>query len=144
MSKTLSRYVLPVRIYLEDTDAQGIVYNAAYFRFMERSRTEWLRGQGIDHNQLREKMGIVLVVARMETQFKSPAQLDDLLYVAVDDVRVTGARFFFEQSVRREAGDGKVICEGICEVTCMDTERHRLQRFPSTIMDKLNFFEKRG
>ena len=55
-------FVLPVRVYLEDTDAQGVVYNASYFRFFERARTEWLRVKGIDHNQLREAAGILLVL----------------------------------------------------------------------------------
>ena len=59
----MTKYVLPVRVYLEDTDAQGVVYNASYFRFMERARTECLRAQGIDHDQLREEHGVVLVLA---------------------------------------------------------------------------------
>jgi acyl-CoA thioester hydrolase len=33
----------PVRVYYEDTDAGGIVYNANYLKFMERARTEFLR-----------------------------------------------------------------------------------------------------
>ena len=28
----MKELVLPVRVYLEDTDAQGVVYNASYFR----------------------------------------------------------------------------------------------------------------
>ena len=51
----MTKYVLPVRVYLEDTDAQGVVYNASYFRFMERARTECLRARGIDHDQLRQQ-----------------------------------------------------------------------------------------
>ena len=34
----------PVRVYYEDTDSTGLVYHASYVRFMERARTEWLRG----------------------------------------------------------------------------------------------------
>ena len=49
----MAGFVLPVRVYLEDTDAQGVVYNASYFRFMERARTERLRAHGIDHDELR-------------------------------------------------------------------------------------------
>ena len=139
MSKMLSRYVLPVRVYLEDTDAQGIVYNASYFRFLERSRTEWLRLQGIEHKELRDNMGIVLVVARMEIKFNSPAQLDNLLDVAVDNVQASGARFFFEQSIHQESGMGEVICKGVCEVTCMDAETQRLQRPPKALIEKLIF-----
>ena len=42
----------PVRVYYEDTDAQGVVYYANYFRFMERARTEWLRTLGLDQKKM--------------------------------------------------------------------------------------------
>ena len=51
------------RVYLEDTDAGGVVYHANYLKFMERARTEWLRAHGIDHDELREEHGVVLVLA---------------------------------------------------------------------------------
>ena len=38
-----------IRVYIEDTDAGGIVYHANHIRFMERARTEWLRSTGIAH-----------------------------------------------------------------------------------------------
>ena len=71
----MTKYVLPIRVYLEDTDAQGVVYNASYFRFMERARTECLRACGIDHDQLREEHGVVLVLAAIEARFRAPARL---------------------------------------------------------------------
>jgi tol-pal system-associated acyl-CoA thioesterase len=78
----MTNYVLPVRVYLEDTDAQGVVYNASYFRFMERARTECLRAQGIDHDRLREEHGVMLVLASIEARFRAPARLSDMLYVS--------------------------------------------------------------
>ena len=36
---------LLVRVYYEDTDFSGRVYHASYLRFLERGRTEWLRGR---------------------------------------------------------------------------------------------------
>ena len=42
------KHVLPLRIYYEDTDAQGIVYYANWLRFLERGRTEMLRLLGQD------------------------------------------------------------------------------------------------
>jgi Thioesterase-like superfamily len=74
----MKELVLPVRVYLEDTDAQGVVYNASYFRFMERARTEWLRAQGVDHDELRETHGVMLVLAAIEAQFRAPAQRSPL------------------------------------------------------------------
>ena len=81
----MTKYVLPVRVYLEDTDAQGVVYNASYFRFMERARTECLRACGIDHDRLREEHGIVLVLAAIEARFTAPGRLSDMLYVSAGD-----------------------------------------------------------
>ena len=37
-------HALAVRVYYEDTDFSGFVYHASYLRFMERGRTELLRG----------------------------------------------------------------------------------------------------
>ena len=39
-SSRTSEFVLPVRVYIEDTDAGGIVYYVNYLKFMERARTE--------------------------------------------------------------------------------------------------------
>jgi hypothetical protein len=44
------RHVLPLRVYYEDTDAQGIVYYANWLRFLERGRTELLRLLGLEHS----------------------------------------------------------------------------------------------
>ncbi len=41
----MSRSVrFPVRVYMEDTDAGGIVYYVNYLKFMERARSEWFAG----------------------------------------------------------------------------------------------------
>ena len=35
-----------LRVYIEDTDAGGIVYYVNYLKFMERARTELMRSLG--------------------------------------------------------------------------------------------------
>ena len=35
-----------LRVYIEDTDAGGIVYYVNYLKFMERARTEFMRSLG--------------------------------------------------------------------------------------------------
>jgi len=44
----MQTFAMPVRVYIEDTDAGGIVYYANYLKYMERARTEWLRDCGIE------------------------------------------------------------------------------------------------
>ena len=134
----MSQYVLPVRVYLEDTDAQGVVYNASYFRFLERARTEWLRDHGIDHNDMREHEGILLVLVGTEVKFARPAKLDDMLYVTAELSKLKGARFIFEQTVRRDAPDGEVLCRGRAEVVCMDVKNRKPRRVPAALMSELS------
>jgi tol-pal system-associated acyl-CoA thioesterase len=134
----MSDFVLAVRVYLEDTDAQGVVYNASYFRFMERARTEWLRARGIDHDDLREEHGVLLVLAGIEARFRSPARLSDLLYVSAEVADARGARVRFTQRVSRAEPGGEVVCEGWADVACVDARDGRPRRFPAALMSELN------
>ena len=133
----MKELVLPVRVYLEDTDAQGVVYNASYFRFMERARTEWLRAQGVDHDELRAAHGVMLVLAGIEARFLAPARLSDLLYVRAAIAETRGARMRFAQDVRRGEPAGEIVCEGIAEVACVDANAGRPRRFPPTLVSEL-------
>jgi tol-pal system-associated acyl-CoA thioesterase len=125
-------------VYLEDTDAQGVVYNASYFRFLERARTEWLRAQGVEHNRLRDEQGLVLVLVGTQVKFKQPARLDDQLYVTAALSKLSGARFVFKQGIRRETPDGQLLCEGIAEVACMDVKKRKPRRVPEALLSELN------
>jgi tol-pal system-associated acyl-CoA thioesterase len=134
----MSEYILPVRVYLEDTDAQGVVYNASYFRFLERARTEWLRAQGIEHNRLRDEQGLMLVLVETQVKFKQPARLDDQLYVSAELSELSGARFIFKQVIRRDTPQGQLLCEGLAEVACMDVEQRKPRRVPGALLEELS------
>ena len=130
-------FCLPVRVYLEDTDAQGVVYNASYFRFMERARTECLRACGIDHDELRAEHGVALVLTAVQARFRAPGRLSDMLYVGARLAEARGARMIFAQSVRRGAPGGELLCDGIAEVACMDAELGRPKRLPAKLLEEL-------
>ncbi len=128
---------LRVRVYLEDTDAQGVVYNASYFRFFERARTEWLRARGIDHNALRETANLALVLSRIEARFRVPARLDEMLEVSAEVADLSAVRFVFEQSIRRAPGDGEALCLARAEVACVDSRSGRPRRLPTDFLTGL-------
>lgn len=126
----------PVRVYLEDTDAQGVVYNASYFRFMERARTEWLRARGIEHDDVLRRHGVLFVLTGIEARFRAPARLSDLLDVSAQVIEARGARVIFSQSIRDAAG-GDLLCEGRAEVACMDADRGKPRRWPEDLLREL-------
>ncbi|MHC0053347.1 tol-pal system-associated acyl-CoA thioesterase [Actibacterium sp. D379-3] len=90
-----------LRVYYEDTDLAGIVYYANYLKFIERGRSEWVRGLGIDQGALRAERGIVFAVRRVEADYLRPARFDDLLEVETDLEAMGGARMVLMQRVLR-------------------------------------------
>jgi acyl-CoA thioester hydrolase len=101
-------HALPVRVYYEDTDFSGFVYHASYLRFMERGRTELLRGLAGDQSDLhRDADGLVFVVRRMEIDYLKPARMDDGLTVLTATRDLRGASMHLAQAVRR--GDETLV-----------------------------------
>ena len=89
------------RVYYEDTDLAGIVYYANYLKFIERARTEWVRGLGVDQGKLKSDTGVVFAVRRVEADYLAPARFDDLLQVVTTVQAVGGARVVLRQEVLR-------------------------------------------
>jgi len=94
------------RVYYEDTDLAGIVYYANYLKFIERARTEWVRGIGIDQARLKAEEGIVFAVRRIEADYLAPARFDDELEILTRTRGSTGVRLALTQEVLR---DGAVL-----------------------------------
>lgn len=92
---------ITLRVYYEDTDLAGIVYYANYLKFIERARSEWVRGLGIDQTRVKADHGIVFAVRRVEAEYLKPAVFDDLLTVTTALVELGGSRIVLDQSVRR-------------------------------------------
>ena len=133
----MSALWIPVRVYLEDTDAQGVVYNASYFRFMERARTDWLRARGIDHREVGQDYGLAFVLTAIEARFAAPGRLGDMLAVSAELGKLKGARAVFAQQIRRGGESGELLAEGQAQVACVDVASGRARRWPRDILERL-------
>ena len=89
-----SDFSWPVRIYYEDTDAGGIVYNANYLKFLERARTEWLRQLGIEQDQLLQ-LGVAFVVRHIDIEFRNAARFNQRLTVSCQVAQQKRASLIF-------------------------------------------------
>jgi len=92
-------YVLPVRVYYEDTDHGGVVYYANYLKFMERCRTEFLRERGLEQDELINEQDLIFAVRRVEADYLQPAKFNDLLFVTAEIVQKTRVKVVFKQQV---------------------------------------------
>ncbi|NND18176.1 MAG: tol-pal system-associated acyl-CoA thioesterase [Silicimonas sp.] len=122
-----------IRVYYEDTDLAGIVYYANYLKFIERARTEWVRGIGVDQARLRAEAGIVFAVRRVEADYLAPARFDDLLTVETDVRSVSGARIVLGQDVLR--GDARLFRSVVTLVAL--TDGGRPARLPADVRRSL-------
>ncbi|WDR01164.1 YbgC/FadM family acyl-CoA thioesterase [Devosia algicola] len=91
-----------IRVYYEDTDFSGNVYHAAYLKFFERGRTEFLRDAGIHHQELAAE-GLAFAVRSMQIEFLAAAHIDDQLLVTTDVEVIGGARLVLVQKISRDA-----------------------------------------
>ena len=98
-------HIFVVRVYFEDTDAGGVVYNANYLKFAERARTEMLREVGVEHSRMIGDEGRAFAVRRCTAKFMKPARLDDLLEVHTRLLAMCGASFDLAQDVKRQGLD---------------------------------------
>lgn len=122
---------VPVRVYYEDTDAAGVVYYANYLRFIERARTDWLRGLGFDQATLLATDGIAFAVRKVEADYLRPARLDDMLTATAEVESVGGVRIVFRQGVLR--GDETLFTAKVT-VVCFDPVTARPAAIPADIL----------
>lgn len=129
-------FVLPLRVYYEDTDAAGVVYYANYLRFCERARTEWLRSLGFGQQAMLADSGIAFVVRSVQADYLRPARLDDALHVhsRVDSLRRASIRF--RQEVRR-ADEATPLFTAQILVACIDWQRQKPVSIPPQLQLRL-------
>lgn len=127
-------FSLPVRVYMEDTDAGGIVYHANYLKYMERARTELLQSLGFEKPAMIAD-GLLLVVASMDIQFHAAARLNDDLLVTAEIVRT--ARTYIEL-VQKVSKDSVLLCEAAVKIACVATSTLKPARWPSVCLDRFN------
>lgn len=123
-----------VRVYYEDTDLAGIVYYANYLKFIERGRSEWVRGCGIDQMALKASEGIVFAVRRVEADYLRPARFGEDLTVTTRADAITGARIKLSQQVWR--GED-LLFDAKITLACL-SEAGAPARLPVAIRDQLS------
>lgn len=129
----------PVRVYIEDTDAGGIVYYVNYLKYMERARTELMREIGFGKAAIldSERMFVVRSVA---VDYRAPARLDDELAIQSRVLAVRGAGLSMQQQVLRTpdpAVSPMLLCQGQVELACVDRSSLRPCRVPKQLLEAL-------
>ena len=129
----MPEYRLPIRVYIEDTDAGGIVFYVNYLKYFERARTELIRSLGIDKTAVMED-GSVFVVTSAAIDYHAPARLDDQLEAVAEVVSSGAATIDFRQSVVRS---GTALASGQVRVALTDSTSGKPKRMPKGLRELL-------
>ncbi len=129
----MKEFSLPIRVYIEDTDAGGIVYYVNYLKYLERARTEFMRDLGVHRAALSDD-GWSFVVSRLSISYLKPAKLDDELLATAVTQQVGGATIEFTQRIQR--GDS-VLLTGDVQIACVDRATGRPRRIRADIRERL-------
>ena len=134
-------YVFPLRVYYEDTDFSGFVYHASYLRFMERSRSEFLRVCGIGHQELLQfAEPLFWTVRSIAIKFIRPARIENALSVCTSVAGLTGARMLLEQWICREQEEMTRAQVDVCLISAAGRPR----RIPDAIRQRMEFYIEKG
>jgi len=127
-------FYLPIRVYIEDTDAGGIVFYANYLKYFERARTEFIRSLGFE---LRACMAenVNFVVHSIDLKYLRSAKLDEVVNVSARVEKKGRAFMLFHQQVVNNLGE--VIVEGHVKVACIHFDTAKPRTLPVELSNKL-------
>ena len=132
MSKVIKCDDLNYKVYVEDTDFQGIVYYANYLKYFERSRSEFLSKNGIFQKML-IKENSAFVIKEIKLNYKSPAELGDEIIVQSNVMKKSDARMIFFQKVISKK-DRIEHVNGEVEVCFINLMTKKPQKFPNDLL----------
>lgn len=130
-------FYFPIRIYYEDTDAEGIVYYANYLKFAERARTEFLRFSGINQQRHLQESGCGFVVRSCNIDYVASAVLDDKLTVSCQISELGAAFAVIRQKIYRS---GELLCTLEVKVVYMNINTRRPTRIPTAFVEQFRKF----
>lgn len=117
LAKYRFHILMTVRDY--EVDYQGIVNNANYLHYMEHTRHEFCRAEGLTFKEMHLR-GIDPVLARVTIDYKTPLQMGDSFYSCLD-IRRDGPKFVFQQDIYKT--DGIPVVKAIINVACLENGR---------------------
>jgi len=107
---------ISIRVRYAETDRMGLLHHANYLVYFEQGRIELLRERGCTYKDL-EDQGYLLVLTKVEVQYRRPARYDDLLTLRTTVVRTTSVRVDHRYEVFCE---GQLLAEGSSTLACVD------------------------
>lgn len=110
------KFSFPFRVRFAETDAQGIVFNGAYFTYLDSAITEYQRYLGFTWQEI-TRQGFDFLVASVTFEFRAPAFFDDIIHVFVRTEAIGNSSLTLGSEMYREDSDELLTLARMVHVT---------------------------
>lgn len=121
------------RVLYADTDAMGIVYNGAYFRFFERARDEYLRQRGMPYSAI-EARGLSTPLIEAYAHYYSSFRYDEIIAMEcwISDIKRASFRFDYRLFLPDKPEETKVA--GYTTLAVLDKATQKVSKIPDWML----------
>ena len=123
----------PIKVYYEDTDAEGVVYYANYLKFIERARTEMINACDTSLKILHKDHDSRFIVKICNLDFIKSAHLEDLLEVKTSLKKLSNASFVLDQNIFH---DEYLILKAEVVIVCINRD-YKPSKIPDFLKRKI-------
>jgi len=127
----MREHTITHRVRYDECDPMGFVHHSIYLQYFEMGRTELLRASGGRYREM-EAAGQLVVVVRVDCQYRAPAKYDDLVQIQTRIAKVTAAKIVHEYTITR---DETVIANATVTLAVID-RNGVLQQVPKSLQDQ--------
>jgi len=131
----LTQHTIQIRVRYDECDPMGFLHHSRYLQYFEIGRTELLRASGGNYRSM-ELSGQMVVVVRVECDYRKPLRYDDLVDLTTQVSQVTAGKIVHQYTLERlnpPRGDSELIAQAKVVLAVVDREG-RLQRVPAELL----------
>ncbi|MDL2260201.1 acyl-CoA thioesterase [Deltaproteobacteria bacterium OttesenSCG-928-K17] len=125
------------RVLYADTDAMGIVYNGAYFRFFERARDEYLRQRGLPYSGIEAK-GYFTPLTEAYAHYYQSFKYDEVISMECWISSVKRASFRFDYRLFLSETPDETRVSGYTTLAVMDKSTNKVCKIPDWMVELLS------
>ena len=122
---------ISIRVRYSETDRMGLLHHATYLVYFEQGRIELLRSRGLSYRDMEDE-GFLMVLAKIEVRYRSPARYDDVLTLRTSVVKTTMAKVEHSYELHR---DDTLLASGASTLVCVDRQGN-VQRLHPRLIDQ--------
>jgi 1,4-dihydroxy-2-naphthoyl-CoA hydrolase len=122
-------------VHFADTDAAGVVFFANYLAICHEAYEESLSASGIDLKTFFSDNGVVVPIAKSETEYLRPLSCGGKLEVSVNAKALSENSYEIRFEITKLGPNGKCAARARTEHVCIDSKTRARKALPAPLAD---------